>query len=54
MKNANVIDLFMSRRGNNDSCHIAMRSARTCPRCGGEGTFLSGEKCYYCQGTGEV
>lgn len=29
-------------------------SARTCPRCGGTGTFLSGEICYYCQGTGEV
>lgn len=26
----------------------------TCPRCGGTGTFLSGETCYYCQGSGTV
>lgn len=28
--------------------------ARICPRCGGHGTMLSGETCYYCQGTGTV
>ena len=27
---------------------------RICPRCQGTGTFLSGETCYYCHGTGTV
>ena len=27
---------------------------RICPRCGGTGTFNSGETCYFCQGTGTV
>ncbi len=27
---------------------------RICPRCGGTGTFNSGETCYYCHGTGSV
>ncbi len=27
---------------------------RICPRCGGAGTFLSGETCYYCNGSGSV
>ena len=26
----------------------------TCPRCGGYGTFSSGETCYYCQGNKTV
>ena len=47
MKNKNVINFYMYRRG-------IVRSARVCPRCGGEGTFLSGETCYYCQGKGTV
>lgn len=47
MKNMSVVDLFLARRG-------AIRFSRVCPRCGGEGTFLSGETCYYCQGSGRV
>lgn len=27
---------------------------RICPRCGGTGTFNSGEVCYYCNGSGTV
>lgn len=26
----------------------------SCPRCGGDGRFESGEVCYYCNGKGEV
>lgn len=28
--------------------------SKICPRCGGTGTFLSGETCYFCKGTGTV
>ena len=27
---------------------------RICPRCGGTGTFNSGETCYYCHGSGSI
>lgn len=32
---------------------LAIRS-KICFRCGGTGTFTSGETCYYCQGTGTI
>lgn len=46
-KNMTAIELFLAKRD-------VTRVYRVCPRCGGEGTFLSGETCYYCQGSGEV
>ena len=37
------------------TCRVCNGSGKkVCPRCGGEGTFTSGETCYYCQGTGKV
>lgn len=47
MSKKNVVELFMSRKG-------IIRSEAVCPRCGGAGTFLSGETCYYCKGKGTV
>lgn len=36
------------------TCSNCDNGKTKCPRCGGTGSFNSGETCYYCNGDGEI